>query len=163
MINQLAFLSWTQGFSLMVFFNPSICILKSANIRFNLRFSSSSFLIFFTSEAIMPPYFDFQLNRSFGYTLFTAHILDHSTASNLMQDFHNLTFCITTLLHYHSPFCFALCRRNLIYTGPILRGGIHSNRETLLVRESNLPLQLTDTTFQIKTTLGPSEGDQVWD
>jgi len=40
-----------------------------------------------------------------------------------MQDFNNLTLCITTLLHYHSPFCFALCRRTLIYNGPILREG----------------------------------------
>jgi hypothetical protein len=80
-----------------------------------------------------------------------------------MQDFYDLTLCITTLLHYHSPFCFALCRRTLFYTGPILRERIHPNRVTLLVRVNNLPLRLTDTTFKIKTTWGPFEGGQVWD
>ena len=42
------------------------------------------------------------------------------------------------------------------------KGGVNPNRMRLLVSGSNLPLRLTETTFQIKTTWGPYEGGQVW-
>jgi len=39
-----------------------------------------------------------------GWSEFSANILDHSPSFNLIQDFDDLTLCVTALLHLRSPF-----------------------------------------------------------
>src|SRR5690606_4396284 len=58
LLGQLAALSWPCHFFPRASLSNSACMLRSANMRFSRRFSSSRDFIWLIIDASMPPYFE---------------------------------------------------------------------------------------------------------